>query len=90
MSKSVPFLDGKLVIYKLTVDQVDEIRQLLSDKTEGESQDYAVVHTVLKYGADNGENLTVEDLKQLPLEELSKLSEAILEFSGVKDKEKKS
>jgi hypothetical protein len=122
MSKKVNFLDGSLVIYKLTVDQVDEIRKLLITQTEknlllqkkrekdlerkakaeldgitledieddDNMEDYSVVHTVLKYGADNGANLTIDALKQLPLEELSKLSETILEYSGVKDKEKKS
>ena len=123
MSKKVNFLDGSLVIYKLTVDQVDEIRKLLMaqaekqvilqkkrekelerkakaepdevvledvEDDEANDEDYSVVHTVLKYGADNGANLTIEALKQLPLEELSKLSETILEYSGVKDKEKKS
>jgi hypothetical protein len=55
-----------------------------------EENPYELVHTIVSYGVENGASLTLEALKTLPLEEVSKLSEMILEFSGVKDKEKKS
>lgn len=84
MTKSVPFMDEQVDIYKLNVSDVEEIQELLKESSE--SDDLAVLRKVITAAVEGGEEMTPDDFRQLPIEELSKLSEAIMKFSGLDTK----
>jgi len=97
ISKKVKIMDAQIDIYKLTVGEIEDIQhaakeiEAISKRIEaGENVDGSsgleVLKKVIALGAEGGNELTDDDFSQLPLEELSKLSEAILEYNGMKGK----
>ena len=57
---------------------------------EPEQQDtFAVLKTILRSATEDGESLTDEDFQNFALDDLTKLSEEIMNFSGVGEKARK-
>jgi hypothetical protein len=90
MSKSVSFLDGKITIYKLSAAQVEEMRASAEAAADGSMDDFALLHMLFSVGCEGGEDMTLEEVKSLPLEEIKKLAEAIYAWSGLGSEEKKA
>jgi len=85
VKKTVKFLDSDIVITKLQVSEVLAIQALARKKPEeGEPvDDLEVLRTVIRASAEGGADLSDEDFTKFPIDDLGKLSEAIMQFSGL-------
>lgn len=95
MTKDVDFMGTKLKISKLSVAEMKQVQEIakLPEAAEGEdapvmteAQSLKVLQTVIQCGAEGGAEMTAEEFESMPIDELSKLSEAIMAFSGMGSK----
>jgi len=94
LSKKVKFLGEEVVIKKLNVAQVMEIQSLTSSGVkegaeESDANSLNILLYVITAAVEGSEDISQDDLKQFPLDELSSLSASILEFSGLGNAQKK-
>lgn len=83
MSKEVTFIDTKVKITKLSVAQVLAIQEK-AKSVEGKDQaGLDMIKAIISPSVEGGETLTDEDYSTFPMDELSKLSEEIMKFSGM-------
>jgi hypothetical protein len=82
MTKKVKFLNEEVTIKKLTVAQVMEIQEL-SKKVDEDTGSMDILSYVVRNAVEDADELTDDELRQFPLEELSRLSGDILTFSGL-------
>jgi len=82
-TKNVNFMDGKLSIKKLTVAEVMEIQEKAKDAGENEAANFDILKQVISLGAEGGENLSDEDFDNFAIDDLNKLSQEIMKWSGV-------
>lgn len=97
-SKKVKFMDEDILIFKLKASEVLAIQEMAkamqskviknedgseAELAEDENSGLEVLMTVIRYGAEGASDLSDDDIKSLPLEELSNLSSAIMKFSGI-------
>ena len=90
MEKSVKFMGQDVKISKLSVAEVTEIQEQAQNITTDTADGFKVLKLVIRSGVEGGEDLTDEDFKNFPLDELSKLSGEILKFSGIGTEQGKS
>jgi hypothetical protein len=83
MQQDYKFCGESVKISKLTVQQVLEIQTVAKDAEKDDTKGYDVLKTVVKFGLENSDELSDDDFSNLPLDELSKLSAAIMKFSGL-------
>lgn len=86
VSREVKFMGDPITIYKLSAGQIIDIQHLAKDtvaEAEEEDTGLGILLMILKGSTEGGEDLTEEDLMELPMEELSTLSNEIMKFSGV-------
>jgi hypothetical protein len=93
MTKDVKFMDGKLTISKLSVAEVLDIQtqaKLLEEASKddnsdqnGEDNGLNLLQGVIRASVEDAKDLTDEEFATFPMDELSKLSQAIMEFSGI-------
>lgn len=85
MTKKVKFLDSDVVIEKLSVAQVMEIQEKAKSITENADDEsgLSLLKYVIRTAVEGGDELTDDDFKEFPMDELSKLSEAVMAFSGM-------
>lgn len=83
MSKKFKFMDTDVIINKLSVSQVLEIQSIAKTQDGGEEAGFNLVKKVVSMGVEGGADLTDEDFSTFPLDELSKLSNEVMKFSGV-------
>lgn len=85
IKKNVTFMEQDLEIKKLTVSQVLQIQEkakaVKDDTSEAANLDLLVF--VIKAGAEELSDLTLEEFKEFPMEELTSLSGSIMEYSGL-------
>lgn len=85
MTKKVKFMDSDVVIEKLSVSQVMEIQE--KAKTISEAADDTsgldLLKFVIRTSVEGANELSDEDFASFPMDELSKLSEAVMAFSGM-------
>lgn len=84
--KNVPFCDGEVVIEKLSVAQVKKIQDAASANENQEDGGLQVLREIIGLAVEGGSELTLEDFESFPMEELSKLSDEIMVFSGIANK----
>jgi hypothetical protein len=86
MTKPVDFMGDKVNINKLSVAQIQDLQSKAKEAETGNSSDddsgLQVLCVVIRAGVEGGADLTDEDFKEMPMDELSKLSAAIMKFSG--------
>lgn len=83
MTKKVKFMNEDVVIAKLSVALVLEIQeQAKAAETAGDSG-FELLKRVIKMAVDGAEQLSDEEFNNFPMDELSKLSNEILKFSGI-------
>lgn len=82
MKKTVQFMESDVVITKLSVSQVFEIQDLAAKRDENDNG-LDLVKQVIKIATEGGSELTDDDFNSWPMDELSRLSNEIMEFSGV-------
>jgi hypothetical protein len=90
MTKAVKFLNSDVKISKLTVDEVVAIQQQSKDLEKDESLGLELLKTVIRSSVEGGEELTDEDFGCFPMDELSRLSNDIMKFSGMGQEQGKS
>lgn len=83
MTQNVKFVGEDVKISKLTVAEVMEIQDLAKVQETDDSSGFELLKRVIKMSVEGGEELTDEDFKSFPMDELTKLSQAIMRFSGV-------
>ena len=83
LRKNSPFMEEEVEILKLSVSEVMAIQQSAKDIGEDETANFRLLQDVIKVGCPDAGDLTPEDFDQFPLDELSRLSNAIMQFSGV-------
>jgi len=83
ITKSVKFMGEDVKIAKLTISQVTEIQDSAKNLKEDDSQSFDVLQKIIKLAVEDALELTSEDFQQLPLDELAKLSNEIMTFSGL-------
>ncbi len=90
VSKQVDFMNSKLTIQKLTVAEVLELQNTAKALEEAGGDDSAlkVLQTVIRAAVPDSVDLTEEDFRSFPMDELSKLSAEIMKYSGLGDQGK--
>jgi hypothetical protein len=85
ISQKVKFMDDTIEISKLTVSQVMKIQEAASALGEGstEADNTKVLFIVIQSGALELAELTEDEMGEFPMEELSRLSNEIMKYSGV-------
>jgi hypothetical protein len=83
MTKNVKFMNKDLTIQKLTVAEVLNIQEKAKAVDKDESEGFNVLKTVIRSAVEGAEELSEEDFNSFPLDELSKLSNEIMKFSGI-------
>jgi hypothetical protein len=75
-------MDTEIEIYKLTIAEVVEIQELAKTVTES-SNGLELLKKVIRLGAEGAADLTDEDFDTMPIDDLSKLSNEIMKYSGL-------
>jgi len=89
MSKKVKFMGEDITVYKLTVDLIQEIQAMSNDIKE-DDDNFDILKKIISEAVEGGNELDDADFGNFPLDELSKLSEEILKFSGISGQKGKS
>lgn len=87
MHKKVKFMDADVVIYKLSVSEVLEIQEK-AKTTDADAQGFDVLKTIIRSAVEGASELSDEDFATFPMDELNKLSTAIMQHSGIGQDEK--
>ena len=85
ITKSYKFMGETVVISKLTVSEVLEIQEQAKNNTESEEDSFGLLKDVIKKAVDDASELSDDDFNSFPIEELSKLSNEIMKYSGMLD-----
>ena len=86
MEKDCTVMGQKIKISKLTVNQVMEIQAQVKENgtdSEDEKANFELLMKVIRMGANGAEQMSDDEFNDFPLEELSKLSQEIMKFSGI-------
>lgn len=88
MSKNVKFMGEDIKISKLSVAEVIAIQEAAKEIEKDDASGFEVLKKVIESAVDGGKDLTDEDFKNFPMDELSKLSSEIMKFSGIGEEQK--
>jgi len=90
MLKSVKFMDENINVFKLSVAQVLAIQESAKVLEKDENEEgFTTLKMIIQAGVEGAADLTDEDFQNFPLDELSKLSNEVMKFSGIgQEKEK--
>lgn len=83
MHKTVKFMSEDVKISKLSVSEVLEVQARAQELEKDDSDGFAVLRTVICASVEDAHDLSDEDFKNFPMDELSKLSNEIMKFSGI-------
>jgi len=83
-TKDVDFNGVKVTISKLTVAEVMEI-QKLSETNSEDGSGLSVLRQIVNAAVEGGKDLTDDEFNGFAMDELTKLSTAIMNFSGIGD-----
>ena len=83
MTKKVKFMGEDVEIKKLSVGEVFEIQQLSKTVADDEKASLELLQFVISSSVKGADELTTDDYNSFPVDELSKLSNAVMEYSGL-------
>ena len=83
MSKTAKFMGEDVKIHKLSVAEVLSIQEKAKALEKDEAEGFNVLKTVIRASVDGAQDLSDSDFNDFPLDELSKLSNEIMKFSGI-------
>ena len=83
MTKEVQFMGEKILISKLSVAEVMEIQEAARKIDENNAEGLEVLRTVIRSSVKDASDLSDEDFQTFPMDELSRLSNEIMKFSGI-------
>lgn len=84
----VKFLDSNVDVKKLTVAEVEDFQDFINSAKDAEKEGLAVQRKIIRLGVVGAEDLTDDELNSFPLDDLSKLAEAVLVQAGVNTEKK--
>lgn len=83
VTKNVKFMGVDISIRKLSVAQVLEIQEKAKEGADQDNSALAVLQLIVSQSVEGADDLTNDDFLTFPMDELSKLSNEIMKFSGV-------
>jgi hypothetical protein len=83
MTKTVKFLNSDVKISKLSVAEVLDIQNKAKDIEKDETAGLELLKTVIRSAVEGGKDLDDGDFDDFPMDELSKLSNEIMKYSGL-------
>jgi len=92
IQKTTKFMGEDVTIFKLSIKQAQEIQAAAkrsgldgtnAEENENTEDAFAVLRLVINLGAEGASELSNEDFESFPMEEVTSLSNAIMEFSGL-------
>jgi hypothetical protein len=86
ITKKSKFMGETVLINKLTLNEVERIQEQAKTAGDNDALGFELLKTVIRISAEDGADLTDEDFAQLPLDEVTTLSNDIMEFSGMGNK----
>lgn len=87
VEKNTKFMGKDVTISKLSVSQVLEIQEKAKTIQDDETGGLELLRTVIRLSVKGAEDLTDEDFATFPMEELAKLSNEIMKYSGMGQQE---
>lgn len=88
MTKTIKFMGEDVTISKLNVANVMEIQEKAKKLEENDNEGFDLLKSIIRSAVDGAEDLSDDDFEGFPLDELSKLSNEIMKFSGINPGEK--
>jgi hypothetical protein len=85
-TKTYDFMGEKITVKKLTVEEVMNIQDSVSRKDDEdvtETEAFASLRNVIRMSCPAFDELDDGDFNQLPLDDLTKLSQEIMRWSGI-------
>ena len=87
MKQKASFVGTKVEITKLSITQVNEIQELVEkQKGDDNANDMDLLIDIIKMSVAEASELSEEDFNSFPLDEVVKLSNEIMKFSGMDPK----
>ncbi len=83
MTKNVKFIGEDIKITKLSVAEVMEIQDRAKAINDDPDSGFDLLKRIIKMSAEGADDLQEEDFQNFPMDELSKLSNEIMKFSGI-------
>jgi hypothetical protein len=83
MTKVTKFMGEDVNISKLNVSNVMEIQEKVKKLDENDNEGFDLLRLIIRAAVEGGDELSDEDFEGFPLDELSKISNEIMKFSGV-------
>lgn len=83
VTKDVKFCGETVKIIKLTVAQTEEIQAMSTGIADDPKLGYKTMYKLLQLGVEGFSEAKDSDFADMPIDELSKLSEAVMEHSGL-------
>ena len=83
MHRTCKFLGQEVKIFKLTVGEVKEVQEKAKALETDDEAGLDILRTVIRRAVEGGEHLQDEHFEAWPMDELSKLSNEIMKFSGI-------
>jgi hypothetical protein len=83
MTKTVKFLNSDIKISKLTVAEVLEIQSKAANIEKDDTAGLELLKTVIRSAVEGGADLDDSEFDNFPMDELSKLSNEIMKYSGL-------
>jgi len=83
MTKKLKFMGEDIEIAKLSVAEVMEIQEKAKGMKENEAEGFNVLKAVIRAAVADAADLSDTDFETFPMDELSKLSDEIMKFSGL-------
>ena len=88
MTKTIKFMGEDILISKLNVSNVMEIQEKAKKLEENDNEGFDLLKSIIRSAVDGAGDLSDEDFEGFPLDELSRLSNEIMKFSGINAGEK--
>jgi hypothetical protein len=83
MSKKYKFMDAEITINKLSVSEVMKIQEEAKEAANDEAKGLNILKTIIRSSVADATELSDEDFAGFPMDELSRLSNEIMKFSGI-------
>jgi hypothetical protein len=83
IERTTKFMGEDIKIKKLSVAEVLDIQAKAKEADKEETAGFDLLKTVIRLSVADAEDLTDEDFNAFPMDELSKLSNEIMKFSGM-------
>lgn len=83
MTRNAKFMGEDVKISKLSVAQILDIQQAAKGADGNEEKGFEILKVIIRAAADGGAEISDADFANFPMDELSKLSNEIMAFSGI-------